>query len=610
MFNLYQTIKNIEDTYSKDYIPNSKELQVHAILNSFYNIDNLENSKQYKVGSLYFYIFLKEKNENTFFRYCFNLNKVNPKRKSTCPAYYIIYRLAQLENYNMFIKPNIFFKIFENGQVKENSSKNDLVCLSNVYFIDIDNLEEDISNYTYNDIDKLLNDRYTFYKIMKPNIIIKSGGGLHLYWRLWETEDLYKSNYDTAITRNKHNQIERILIELFDSDANCKDLSRMLRVPFSYNYKDKYPEPRKIEVFFPDFYNQSDLSFDEFINEFANSQSDYLEDFAPYSQDIFYNNIFNNALIKDKVNKIIKNEISNFKIKQSKSIKWQDLIVDLESTFNRTTIKSIEDKTEKIKLFNEIFTDTCKKYFAYSLLTESQKSKYKKIYNDYFIIYIGYKPNKKTKEYKEKKDISIERQQSFKSNEKKSLLDLSNKRIYDLELWFSLHKNNLKGFRHNFFYFYVNVLKMKGVSKSKIKEKCFNLYNSQPDKFGFIQIQRLIDMENLYRFSNLEIAETLQFTDDEIKQFKSSYTLEELETNKQNNINRQNKIKLDKLKTKRENKWETIKKILLENKNKTDKELIDLLFLILNKQVTRQTLYNYKQKLKTEFNKKYSKDVT
>ena len=602
MLNLYEIIKEIEKKYTKDYIPNNEELQLQAVLNSFYNIDNLDTEREYNTNNLYFYIFMKEKNDDKFLRYCFTLSKINPKRKSTCPAYFIIYRLAKIENYNMFFKPNIFFRIFENGKVKEGGSKNDLVCLSNVYFIDIDNLEEDISKMNYNDIDKLLNDKYKFYKIMKPNIIIKSGGGLHLYWRLWETEDLYKSNYDTAITRNKHNQIEKILIDLFNSDPNCKDLSRMLRVPFSSNYKDKYPTPRKIEVFFPDFYNQDELDFTEFLEEFTNSESDYLEDFAPYSQDKFYNEIFNNNLIKNRVSEIIKNEICNFKVKQSKSVKWQDLIADLETTFNRTTIQSIEDKKERIELFNEVFRDTCKKYFAFNLLTESQKSKHKKIYTDYFIIYVGYNPNKKTKKHIEKKDIKDETLQKFKMNGRKNLLDLCDKRIYDLELWFSLHKDNLKGFRHNFFYFYINILKTKGVSKNKIKEKCFELYNSQRDKFGFVEIQRLIDMDNIYRFSNLEIAETLQFTEEEIKQFKSTYTPEELEINKQINIDNQHqKIKVDR-KYKRENKWETIKNILLNNTDKTNKELINILYLMLNIEITDRTLRNYKSKLKVEIN--------
>lgn len=606
MLNLYEKIKEIEKEYTKDYIPNNEELQLQAVLNSFYNIDNLDSEREYNTNNLYFYIFMKEKNDDKFLRYCFTLSKINPKRKSTCPAYFIIYRLAQIENYNMFFKPNIFFRIFENGEVKEGGSKNDLVCLSNVYFIDIDNLEEDISKMNYNDIDKLLYDKYKFYKIMKPNIIIKSGGGLHLYWRLWETEDLYKSNYDTAIVRNKHNQIERILINLFDSDPNCKDLSRMLRVPFSYNYKSKYKEPRKIEVFFPNFYNQNELDFNEFLEEFTNSESDYLEDFAPYSQDEFYNEIFNNNLIKNRVSEIIKNEICNFKIKQSKSVKWKDLIADLETTFNRTTIQSIEDKKERIELFNEVFKETCKKYFAYNLLTENQKSKYKKIYTDYFIIYVGYNPNKKIKAHKDKKDIKDETLQKFKVNGKKNLLDLCNKRIHDLELWFSLHKNDLKGFRHNFFYFYINILKTKGVSKSKIKEKCFELYNSQQDKFGFVEIQRLIDMENIYRFSNLEIAETLQFTEEEIKHFKSTYTPEELEINKQINIDKQNKKKVNKISTdrkiKKENKWETIKNILLNNADKTNKELINILYLMLNIEITDRTLRNYKSKLKVEIN--------
>lgn len=612
MLNLYETIKEIEKEYTKDYIQCLEEIELQTFLETLYNIDYVERLKQdyeYKENSLYFYIFVKYKEEETFNRYCFTLSKISPKRKTTCPVSYILYRLGKIEGFNLFITPNIFYKIHKKNEEEKDiqGAKNDLVCISNTYYIDIDDFNEDISTYDFKKINNYLHKTYNFIDLIYPTIIVKSGGGLHLYFKTFETEDIYKSNQYSAETRNKHNQIERILVSLFNADVKCKNLSRMLRVPFSFNYKAKYKEPRKIEIFFTDYYREyNDIEYTEFLCDFKEEL-----EITSYSQDDFYNNIFNDKLIKSRVSEIIKSEIQEYRVQQTKHIKWNDLEIDLMNIFDTIcedySFNSLTCKNDKINYFNKLFNDTCKKYFAsYRLLSTAQKNKYKRIYKDCFINVFNYNPYKKqkteNKTEKKKSKILISELEFYRENGKQAAKNLSTNRIKDLEDWFYLHLNNMQGYRNSFFFIYINLKVCRGVDINVIEKECINLYNKLKDKndFYFEQIEIILKQEKRYRFYNTTIAEMLNFTEEEKCKFRGTYTKEEIEINKQNNIDKQNKKKLDILKTNRENKWETIKNILLQNENKTNKELIDLLFLALNKQVTDRTLRNYKKRLNEE----------
>lgn len=602
---LYKIIKNIEKTYTADYVPCLEEMELQTFLETLYNIEYVERLKQeyeYKENSLYFYIFVKYKEEEKFNRYCFTISKVNPKRKTTCPVFYILYRLGKIEGFNLFITPNIFYKIYKKNKEEKDiqGAKNDLVCISNTYYIDIDDFDEDISTYDFKKINDYLHKTYDFIDLIYPTIIVKSGGGLHLYFKTVDTEDIYKSNEYSAETRNKHNQIERILVSLFNADIKCKNLSRMLRVPYSFNYKAKYNKPRKIEIFFTDYYREyNDIEYTEFLNDYKEEL-----EITSYSQNDFYDEIFNNNIIKNKVSEIIKNEITDFKVKQAKHIKWNDLEVDLMNVFNTIS----EDyafnhscKNDKIEYFNKVFNDNCKSYFAsYRLLSSAQKNKYRKLYKDNFITVFGYNPYKKqisqNKIEKRKNKIPKSELEFYRENGKQAAKNLSTNRIKDLEDWFYLHLNDMKGYRNSFFFIYINLKIYRGVDINIIEKECINLYNKLNDKsgFSFEQIEMILKQDKRYRFYNTTIAEMLNFTEEEKQKFRGTYTKEEIERNKQNNINRQNKIKLDKLKTKRENKWETIKNILLENVDKNNSELM----FILN--ISLRTLQRYKSKLEKE----------
>lgn len=78
-----------------------------------------------------------------------------------------------------------------------------------------------------------------------PSTIIETKRGHQCYWNAREA------------TVEAHPHIQRGLVELFNADKNAKDLSRILRVPGFYHWKDEN-DPYLIDVI-----HDSDMSFDE-----------------------------------------------------------------------------------------------------------------------------------------------------------------------------------------------------------------------------------------------------------------------------------------------------------------------------------------------------------
>ena len=85
----------------------------------------------------------------------------------------------------------------------------------------------------------------------KPSIIVKSGGGIHLYWLLKEPAD--KSVIDNI------EDINHRIADQLGGDHNACDASRILRIPGTTNLK--YNPPKECEVILSDdfYYDLSDF---------------------------------------------------------------------------------------------------------------------------------------------------------------------------------------------------------------------------------------------------------------------------------------------------------------------------------------------------------------
>jgi hypothetical protein len=97
--------------------------------------------------------------------------------------------------------------------------------------------------------------------LLKPSIVVRSGGGLHCYWLLREPFDLQ----DFEDRKRAKNLLRRLALEL-GGDLSSAEPAHVLRVPGTLNHKPEYgtPRPVVIERFSPDLqYNPSD--FDDLL---------------------------------------------------------------------------------------------------------------------------------------------------------------------------------------------------------------------------------------------------------------------------------------------------------------------------------------------------------
>lgn len=179
-------------------------------------------------------MFLSKDNPNNIFNKNFRLSKLTPKGKKTTPLWYLISKLSENnKDYNFFLCPNIYFRTKGNLY---NNERN--IVASNCYFVDIDEviMEKPVYNCTQEEIKQYLVSTYPFLKECGFSYCLMSGRGLHLYFTLKNTEYLFGEKYRNG-RRIEHRKLTGDLIKLMGADSACKNLNRVLRVPFSVNRK-------------------------------------------------------------------------------------------------------------------------------------------------------------------------------------------------------------------------------------------------------------------------------------------------------------------------------------------------------------------------------------
>ena len=137
---------------------------------------------------------------------------------------------------------------------------------------------------------------------------------------------------------------------------------------------------------------------------------------------------------------------------------------------------------------------------------------------------------------------------------------LCQKRQRDLEKWISMHRRDVKGRRHTFFWLYVNNMKnMKHQSSYiEVQAKKINntLFEPLPDK----EIESIVySGEKVYRIKNETIGEMLSITDEDNFELEGIYTLYTEESRKQARAEekeRKRQARLEKNKEARLKNWE------------------------------------------------------
>ena len=132
------------------------------------------------------------------------------------------------------IERNIYFGVHPTTRIPEENAKGETrdpmyVRSQNQYIAAINCLYVDLDG----DKSEAMYKAKTFSP--SPSVVIDSGGGAHCYWLLDHPLMLVDDE-----TRQYARNLQARWVGLVNGDNGSKDLSRVLRVPGSRNYKDKY----------------------------------------------------------------------------------------------------------------------------------------------------------------------------------------------------------------------------------------------------------------------------------------------------------------------------------------------------------------------------------
>ena len=97
-----------------------------------------------------------------------------------------------------------------------------------------------------------------------PSIIVDSGAGFHLYWLLKEPFEIPESSRAQGIAKIEN--LNSLLLKYFNGDQSAKDISRVLGLPFTLNYK--YNPPKPVVIHQADFDRRYNIQeFEDFFKD-------------------------------------------------------------------------------------------------------------------------------------------------------------------------------------------------------------------------------------------------------------------------------------------------------------------------------------------------------
>ena len=174
----------------------------------------------------------------------------------------------EIENqeHNLCYNSQTFYYLNENNRIRR---KQENIKSIKTFYIDIDHIE--VSNLKTNEeVKEYLYNNYPFLKEIDlfPQYVCLSGHGLHLYFILKNAfqfitlDDKQKQNKVNETRKNMWKNTSLKLCSLFNSDSRVScDISKILRIPYSYNMKDKANPIRTILFNFSNEY--AILSYEE-----------------------------------------------------------------------------------------------------------------------------------------------------------------------------------------------------------------------------------------------------------------------------------------------------------------------------------------------------------
>lgn len=172
------------------------------------------------------------------------------------------YRLSQNRHIEVYFAVNSYRGLMREGKFRI-ERKQDNVLSSCSLFTDID-LSKELQELSDEKVLSMLKKDYAeLFANLPPSYIIRSGGGVHVYF--CTTESIYLETTEQQEEYKAGLKTLQLLFEAYGGDPAVVDRSRILRSPHSYNRKEKYGKQGK-EV--------SILEFNEITYDFVQLKKD------------------------------------------------------------------------------------------------------------------------------------------------------------------------------------------------------------------------------------------------------------------------------------------------------------------------------------------------
>ena len=167
----------------------------------------------------------------------------------------VFYRLSQNRHIEVYFGVNSFKAVMKENRFAIERKQDNVVSSCSLY-TDID-LPKELQELSDVEVLSMIKEDYEELFInVKPTYIIRSGGGIHIYFCL--EESFYLENEEQQEEYRCALKTLQLLFESFGGDPAAVDRSRILRSPHSYNRKDKYGKQGK-EVSVLEF---NDITYD------------------------------------------------------------------------------------------------------------------------------------------------------------------------------------------------------------------------------------------------------------------------------------------------------------------------------------------------------------
>lgn len=243
--------RGFDDSFSKEEMIKIKEIDKFLRDVSEHKDNPMFTDEQIKYICISFQATYTRRNGERITTFC---NKfINQKDLSYKKIpYYVaksIFRLSTNRHIEVFFAVNSFAGTRIKEKMYIPQRKRDNVVSSCCLFTDID-LPSELVKLGNEEVLRLLKANYQeLFNNLEPSYIVRSGGGVHMYYLL--EQSMFLKSEETKEFYTKGLKSLQKIFEDYGGDCRCVDMTRILRVPLTINRKPKYgPDGREVSIIY------------------------------------------------------------------------------------------------------------------------------------------------------------------------------------------------------------------------------------------------------------------------------------------------------------------------------------------------------------------------